>query len=50
MSQSWVDIMDNDGNTPLMVACRLGYMECVEILIANGADVLHVNRTGKVFA
>ncbi|XP_055680728.1 putative ankyrin repeat protein RF_1087 isoform X2 [Lutzomyia longipalpis] len=45
-SHSWVDIMDEEGNTPLMVACRLGFVDCVRILIASGADVLHVNRTG----
>ncbi|XP_055706604.1 DNA replication inhibitor plutonium isoform X5 [Phlebotomus papatasi] len=45
-SHIWVDIMDENGNTPLMMACRMGFVKCVRRLISNGADVLHVNRIG----
>ncbi|XP_059622802.1 ankyrin repeat domain-containing protein 50 isoform X2 [Phlebotomus argentipes] len=38
--------MDENGDTPLMVASKLGHVKCVQTLISNGADVLHVNRTG----
>ncbi|GAB0098043.1 hypothetical protein DMENIID0001_137330 [Sergentomyia squamirostris] len=45
-SHPWVDIMDDNGNTPLLMASRLGHVQCVRILISHRADVLHVNRTG----
>ena len=41
-----VDVADDDGKTPLLLAVKLGNAKCASLLIANGADV-HVkeNRT-----
>ena len=41
-----VDVADDDGKTPLLLAVKLGNAKCASLLIVNGADV-HVkeNRT-----
>ncbi|TIX49653.1 ankyrin repeat domain-containing protein [Alteraurantiacibacter aquimixticola] len=42
-----VNIADNDGMTPLMLATQLGYVEGVEKLIAHGARVDVTNSSGE---
>lgn len=42
-----VDLMDENGNTPLLVAARLGHQKSFRLLLQHGADALHVNRMGK---
>lgn len=42
-----VDLMDENGNTPLLVAARLGHKNCFSVLLQHGADALHVNRMGS---
>lgn len=42
-----VNIADNDGITPLMLATQLGYLEGVEKLIAHGARVDVTNDSGE---
>ena len=34
-----VNIKDNNGRTPLHVACLLGHKDAVELLIAKSADI-----------
>jgi len=41
-----VDIQMLDASTPLILAASEGHMEIVQCLIANGADVGHVNSMG----
>lgn len=41
-----VDLMDDNGNTPLLVAARLGHPQSFRLLLQHGADALHVNRLG----
>ncbi len=38
---------DGCGTTPLMMACRAGVLEAVEVLLENGADVNAVDHYGK---
>ena len=37
---------DNDGMTPLHIACQNGHTKVAEILLANGTDVEHKNAHG----
>lgn len=41
-----VDLMDENGNTPLLVAARLGHPKSFRLLLQHGADAMHVNRMG----
>jgi hypothetical protein len=43
---AFVDAVDADGNTPLMVASAHGRWQCVDLLLLSGADVNHQNKEG----
>lgn len=45
-----VDLMDENGNTPLLVAARLGHPKSFRLLLQHGADALHVNRLGEFWS
>lgn len=42
-----IDLMDENGNTALLIAARLGLKHCVALLLQSGADALHINRMGE---
>ena len=42
-----VDIRDREGNTPLLLAAQLGYLEGVRVLIGQGAAVDAINNRGE---
>ncbi|WP_225205251.1 ankyrin repeat domain-containing protein [Novosphingobium huizhouense] len=42
-----VNIRDNKGTTPLVLACNLGFLEGVDFLISAGARVDEPNNTGE---
>ena len=42
-----VDLKDNQGNTPLMVAARIGNLEAARLLLAKGAQLNASNSTGE---
>ncbi|MFD1610202.1 ankyrin repeat domain-containing protein [Sphingomonas tabacisoli] len=42
-----VDLKDNQGNTPLMVAARVGFVEGARLLIARSAQVNASNSLGE---
>ena len=39
-----MDLQDEDGWTPLMIACRDGETEIVKMLLAKGANIHHQNK------
>jgi len=41
------DIRDRDGNSPMMIAATLGWVEGVEVLLTYGADVNLANDRGE---
>eukprot|EP01129_Flabellula_baltica_P014598 TRINITY_DN7028_c0_g1_i1.p1 TRINITY_DN7028_c0_g1~~TRINITY_DN7028_c0_g1_i1.p1 ORF type:complete len:613 (+),score=140.55 TRINITY_DN7028_c0_g1_i1:80-1918(+) len=41
-----VNDVDADGATALLVACKLGYMDCVKVLADSGADLNATTRKG----
>ena len=41
-----VDVVDQDGNTPLLLACRPGHLEVAKALLDKGADASAANRHG----
>lgn len=41
-----VNLQDNNGNTPLIIATAFGHLEIVKALLLNGADVTKTNNTG----
>lgn len=41
------NIGDDDGNTPLMLATQLGYLDGMETLLTYGAKVNQTNRAGE---
>ncbi|MET0482740.1 MAG: ankyrin repeat domain-containing protein [Aestuariivirgaceae bacterium] len=43
-TQRVIDLPDRTGETPLTLACRLGHVETVRLLIQEGADINQVNR------
>lgn len=42
-----IDLKDRDGNTPLMVASRIGFIDAARLLIAKGAQVNASNNLGE---
>nr|WP_217352787.1 ankyrin repeat domain-containing protein [Sphingomonas sp. ID1715] len=42
-----VDLKDNDGNTPLMVAARVSNLDAARLLLAKGAQINATNRLGE---
>ncbi|WP_408587508.1 ankyrin repeat domain-containing protein [Novosphingobium sp.] len=42
-----VNIRDNKGTTPLVLACNLGFIEGVDFLLGQGARVDEPNNTGE---
>merc|ERR1712070_349150 len=40
------DSRDSLDNTPLMICCGFGHLECVEYLLRSGADISKVNKSG----
>ncbi|HYZ49059.1 MAG TPA: ankyrin repeat domain-containing protein [Sphingomonas sp.] len=42
-----VDVKDNQGNTPLMDAARVGFLDGARLLIARGAQVNAANSMGE---
>jgi ankyrin repeat protein len=42
-----VDLKDRDGNTPLMVAARISFLDAARLLIAKGAQVNTANSLGE---
>lgn len=42
-----VDALDRKGYTPLFYACHRGNVECVELLVQNGADVSYISPNGR---
>ncbi|HEX8446515.1 MAG TPA: ankyrin repeat domain-containing protein [Sphingomonas sp.] len=42
-----VDIRDREGNTPLLLACQIGYLEGARGLLAEGADINAANTRGE---
>lgn len=45
-----INLPANDGNTPLLAAAYRGDAECVQFLLDNGADIMHVNHTNGMNA
>lgn len=42
-----VDVADREGDTPLIIASRIGFAEGVDILLSRGAGVDRSNRRGE---
>ncbi len=42
-----IDLKDRDGNTPLMLAARIGFVDAARLLIAKGAQINAVNSLGE---
>ena len=42
-----INMPDNDGNTPLMIATSMGYYAIANLLLDRGADVNIVNKNGE---
>lgn len=42
-----LDIEDDNGNTPIHDAARMGSLKCIEILINKGANKEHTNKAGR---
>ncbi len=42
-----IDLKDRDGNTPLMVAARIGNLDAARLLISRGAQVNAANGLGE---
>lgn len=42
---AYLDVIDQDGSSPLWYACRAGHAECVQELIQSGADVRKLRGT-----
>lgn len=43
-----VNDVRGDGETPLMEACKNGHVDCLRVLVKNGADVNVVGKYGKI--
>ncbi len=44
-----VDLVGEDGFTPLLLAAAGGHQECIEILVKNGADVNRRVKDGNIY-
>ena len=42
-----VDVKDEDGNTPLLLACRAEHLELAQVLCDKGADASAANHKGN---
>ena len=42
-----LDIRNNDGQTPAMMACKNGAMDCLNLLIENGSDLTSRDNSQK---
>jgi uncharacterized protein len=42
-----IDLKDNQGNTPLMIAARIGNVDAARLLIARGANLNSTNSLGE---
>lgn len=42
-----LDVQDNDGNTPLHLAAKMGYMNKAAMLVEHGASTTLINNKGK---
>lgn len=42
-----IDLKDGQGNTPLMLASRIGFVDAARVLLARGAQVNASNSTGE---
>ena len=42
-----IDLPDNDGNTPLMLAAKSGNLACLTCLVEHGANLFLTNKDGK---
>lgn len=42
-----IDLKDNQGNTPLMVAARIGNVDAARLLLSRGAQINATNATGE---
>lgn len=42
-----IDLKDSQGNTPLMIAARVGNVDAARLLIAHGAQINAANGTGE---
>lgn len=43
-----LDVRDNEGKTPLDIACILGKVDVIETLLTNGANIDSVSSQGKM--
>lgn len=42
-----LELRDNEGRTPLILAAQLGFVDGIRVLLANGADVNGTNSRGE---
>ena len=43
----WVDVLDEEGETPLLEAAEEGHLEVVLLLLERGANLNHQDRDGE---
>ncbi len=46
---TWINSLNNDGLTPLMLACIAGHLTIVQFLIDKGADVNILSKQGLLY-
>jgi uncharacterized protein len=46
LTASVLDVADNDGNTPLLLAARYGRLDACKVLVGAGASLTSVNKAG----
>lgn len=42
-----IDLKDGQGNTPLMLAARIGFVDAARVLLSRGAQINAANSTGE---